>query len=149
MNLETKDLVTFDYLDDEDRAEFARYLGTDLEDMLVAGSRTPNRLQKYLPEQQYFRIRVILTSLVRDFNLPAVRYTYAIAAFLYSSGVAGSDLSPKLIEIVDSELVLLMKHLHTTDDEDEMSEKDRFERDLKTVGSRWEEYLRDRSSFVL
>jgi hypothetical protein len=127
LNITATSRITFEYLDAEDRSEFVKFLGTDFEDMLTAGSRTGYR-EKYPPEQQYYRIRVILMALARDFNLPAVRCSNATAATLYSFSLAGNDISPNIIEIVDSELVLLIKHLQSANDDDEASEKDCFER---------------------
>ena len=133
----------FYYLNEEDLSEFTEYWGTDLEDMLVAGSRTRNRLERYIPESENFAIRFLLTALVNDFKLPCVRCTLAIAISLYVMQVEqGRAVSADVKEIVELELAILIKHL-------QYEEKNDYNRDLKMAVGRWNEYHSDPDGFVL
>jgi len=133
----------FYYLNEEDLSEFTEYWGTDLEDMLVAGSRTRNRLERYIPESENFAIRFLLTALVNDFKLPCVRCTLAIAISLYVMQVEqGRAVLADVKEIVELELAILIKHL-------QYEEKNDYNRDLKMAVGRWNEYHSDPDGFVL
>lgn len=133
----------FYYLNKEDLSEFTEYWGTDLEDMLVAGSRTRNRLERYIPESENFAIRFLFTALVNDFKLPCVRYTLAIAITMYAMQLEqGRVVSGDVKDIVNLELAILIKHL-----QDE--EKEEYDRDLTIAVSRWNEYHSDPDGFAL
>ncbi|PCI58869.1 MAG: hypothetical protein COB35_12690 [Gammaproteobacteria bacterium] len=133
----------FSYLNDDDLSEFTEYFGTDLESMLVAGSCTRNRLERYIPESEYFTLRVVLTALVRDFEIPCIRQTLAIALTIYAMQIEqGRPVSADVKEIVNLELALLIKHL-----QDE--EKITYNRDLAMVINRWNEYMTDPHEFTL
>lgn len=141
----------YKYLDDDDRNDFESFWGTEHQSLLVAGSKTSNRLKKYLPEKEYYRIRVILTALVRDFKLPSARYTYAIAVMMYAITLKEDvKVSDDIKDIVDAELALLIEHLSTDDDEEDGdTEKSLFDQGIEMVLSRWNEYLSAPSAFVL
>jgi len=143
--------TSFDYLDERDSMDFDEYLGTEYQDILVAGRKTLYRLEKYIPEKEFHRIRVVLTALVRDFNLPAVRYTSAIALTIYAMSIKDDIEMPEDIRnVVNIELALLLEHLMSDDDDDDdgNSERELFDRGLEKVSSRWDEYLRDPSKFI-
>jgi hypothetical protein len=141
----------FHYLDERDERDFKEFWGTEHQSILVAGSKTSYRLQKYLPENEYYRIRVILTALVRDFELPAVRYTYAIALTIYTISLQeGTTVSEEIKNIADAELALLIEHLLTDEDDDEDdTERNLYDRNIEMVLRRWNEYLSAPSEFVL
>lgn len=140
----------FNYLDADDSGEFEEYWGTEFQDMLVSGSRTSYRLEKYLACDEYYRIRVILTALVRDFNLPSVRFTYAIALTIYAMTNQNDGQTSEVTKnIADAELALLLQHLLTDNEEDGETEKDLFDKNVEMVASRWNEYLRAPKKFVL
>ena len=133
----------FHYLNKEDLSEFSEYWDTDLEDMLVAGSRTRNRLERYIPESENFAIRFLFTALVNDFKLPCVRYTLAIAISMYAMQVEqGRAVLAGVKEIVELELAILVKHL-------QYEEKNEYKRDLTMAVNRWNEYQSDPDEFVL
>ena len=133
----------FYYLNKEDLSEFTEYWGTDFEDMLVAGSRTRNRLERYIPESENVAIRFLLTALVNDFKLPCVRYTLAIAISLYTMQLEqGRAVLTDVKEIVELELAILIKHL-------QYEEKNEYQRDLTMAVNRWSEYQSDPDGFVL
>ena len=139
----------FSYLDQEDTRDFIEFW-EDYQSILVAGSKTSYRLKKYLTEKEYLPIKVILTALVRDFNLPAVRYTYAIALMIHAMRFKDSDNATDNTKgIIEAELGLLLRHLQTDDDDEGSTEKERFDRDLELVSRRWNEYLSAPSDFVL
>ncbi|UUA75231.1 hypothetical protein [Cellvibrio sp. QJXJ] len=133
----------FSYLENNDVTEFQSYFGTEHEGMLVAGRKTINRLERYIPTDEFSKYRIILTALVRDFRLPAIRYTSAIALGLYVASVEESDSVPQSVkDIASTEFVLLLKHF---------SEEETFsyERDSDLAYSRWNEYLKNPSGFVI
>ncbi|MEC4729097.1 hypothetical protein HWQ46_26690 [Shewanella sp. D64] len=101
---EKSEKFMFAYLDEDDRKEFEHYLGTDLEDMLVSGSRTNRRLECYLDQSEFFKFRLILTALVKDFNFPCVRFTSALALTIYSVTMESSCLQKNMQDIVLQEL---------------------------------------------
>ena len=140
----------FHYLDESDTKKFKEYWGTDLESMLVAGSKTSRRLQKYLPEKEYYKIRIILTALVRDFELPAVRYTSAIALTIYVISIEkDSNISEATKNIAMAEQALLVVHLMEDNDDNGNAERDLFDRNIKSITLRWNEFLTAPSEFVL
>lgn len=133
----------FSYLEDNDAIEFHSYFGTEHEGMLVAGRKTMNRLERYIPTDEFSKYRIILTALVRDFRLPAIRYTSAIALGLYVASVEESDAVPQAVkDIASTEFVLLQKHFS---EEETLS----YERDSDLAYSRWNEYLKNPNGFVL
>ncbi len=132
----------FSYLDDEDKEKFQQYLGTDLEDLLVSGSRTSNRLKRYIEEAEFRKIRIILTALVRDFELPSVRWTFVLTLMLYAVSIEDNDASDGLNEIVKQELGLVSKHLME-------EERSHYQNGLELVVNRWGEYLSDPNGFEL
>ncbi len=90
-----------------------------------------------------------LSNLVRDFNLPAVRYTSAIALSLYAMSIQDEiNKSEEIRNIVNIELALLLEHLMSDNDDEGNSEKELFDRDLEKVSRRWNEYLKNPSEFV-
>jgi hypothetical protein len=142
--------AAFNYLDESDAKEFEEHLGTVFQEILVSGRKTLYRIEKYIPEKEYYRIRVVLTALVRDFNLSAVRYTGAIALAIYAMVLQRDD--SVLVEtknVVSAELALLLEHLMSDNDDDGNSERELFERDFEMVTKRWSEYLKAPSEFVL
>lgn len=141
--------TSFDYLDERDANEFEELLETEYQDILVAGRKTLYRLEKYIPEKEFHRIRVVLTALVRDFNLPAVRYTSAIALTMYAMSIRDEiDMSKGIKNIVDIELALLLGNLRSDNDEEDDNERELFDLGLSKVSGRWNEYLRDPDKFV-
>ena len=140
----------FHYLDESDTKKFREFWGTDFESMLVAGSKTSNRLKKYLSEKEYYKIRIILTALVRDFELPAVRYTSAIALTIYLISIEkDSKISEATKNIAMAEQALLLEHLMTDNDDDDNTERDLFDINIESVTQRWNEFLTAPSEFVL
>lgn len=144
-----KDLEDFDpefifsYLEDNDAIEFHELFGTNDESLLVAGHKTINRLERYFSAEEFSRYKVILSALVRDFNFPANRYTSGIALGLYISIVENSSSVSDLIkQIAGTEFVLLLRHLST-------SERLQYDRDSEVAYSRWNEYLKNPSGFVI
>jgi len=87
---------------------------------------------------------------VRDFKLPSVRYTYAIALTMYAMSVQNDN---NVLEadrnITNMELALLLEHLMTDNDDEENTERALFDRDLEMVNKRWNEYLSAPTEFVL
>jgi len=140
----------FHYLDESDTKKFREFWGTDFESMLVAGSKTSNRLKKYLSEKEYYKIRIILTALVRDFELPAVRYTSAIALTIYVISIEkDSNISEATKNIAMAEQALLVVHLMEDNDDNGNAERDLFDRNIKSITLRWNEFLTAPSEFVL
>lgn len=132
----------FAYLEDDDILEFDEYFGTEFEDMLVAGSRTINRLKRYLPKSDNDIIRIVFTAAVRDFKLPSGRYSYLVAVFFYSLALKQRNVPVAVKNIVDAELWLAVKHLMA-------DEKNELEKAMELMGSRWNEYVANPSGFVL
>jgi hypothetical protein len=130
------------YLDADDLGEFNEYFGTEYEHILVAGSRTNNRLARYLPESENHAIKVIFTAVVRDFGLPSIRYSYVIAVSVYAMLMDGRNVTAEVKNIVTTELALVAKHL--MDDE-----KCQYDRGLELVTQRWNEYISNPDGFVL
>ena len=139
----------FYYLKNGDKEDFIKYFGTDDEYTLVCGCSTMNRLERHLSENEFHRLKVLMTALVRTFKLPPVRYTNAIAMVLYHTMARYSTDIPEADKhIVNSELSLMLNHLQTEGDEGD-TEMDRFERDSVMVLERWNEYLKNPSGFSL
>lgn len=142
--------TSFHYLDERDSLDFQEHFGTEFQDVLVSGRKTLYRLEKYISEKEFYRIRVVLTSLVRDFNLPPVRYTSAIALTLYSMTLKDdANVSEETKDIVNIELDLLLEHLMLDNDDEGNSERELFDRDLAKVTERWNEFLSEPSQFFL
>lgn len=135
-------LKVFSYLEGDDLEEFTQYMDSEYEDMLVAGSRTSNRLARYLPKSEMDVIRLIFTAAVRDFKLPSVRYSFLVAVMFYSLALEQRNVSERVKNIVDLELGLAVTHL--MDDE-----KVEFEKALELIGMRWNEYVANPNEFVL
>jgi len=136
--------TVFDYLDERDSEEFENHLGTEYQDILVAGRKTLFRLEKYISEKEFYRIRVALTALVRDFNFPAIRYTSAIAITLYTMSIQdNNDVSENIKRIVEIELALLIEHLMSDSDDEGNSEKELFDKGLEKVSKHWNDYLKN------
>lgn len=142
MEIHEPSIKMFWYLEEEDLDDFKQNFGTDFEDILVAGSRTFNRLQRYLPANEFQRIRVIFSAIVYDFKLSPVRYSNVIAMTLYATQAKQISSNSQPLAIVLAELALASKHL--SDDE-----RVRYESGLKLVAERWNEYLSSPSNFVL
>ncbi len=141
--------TSFYYLDKRDSLDFQEHFGTEFQDILVSGRKTIYRLEKYISEKEFYRIKVILTALVRDFNLPPVRYTSAIALTLYAMTLqTDNNVSEEIKDILNIELALLLQHL-MLDDYEGNSERELFDRDFAMVSERWNEYLSKPSEFVL
>ncbi|WP_218309745.1 hypothetical protein [Alteromonas antoniana] len=131
------------YLDNEDRAEFSEYWGTENQDLLTAGSRTMNRLERYLPNDDFQVLRVIFTALHRDFQLPNVRYTvYVAMAVFFAQIEQGKKVSSDSKDILETELAIGVQHLM-------QDENEKYERDLELVITRWNDYISNPSAFVL
>lgn len=144
------DRTIFSYLEKDDRDAFVEHFGTAEEFILVGGRATMNRLKTYLSENEFYRIRIIMTALVRDFKIPPVRYMTAIVLVLYNYMAKNiSEVREPDQSIVSAELGLLLKHLQKSEYDEEDSEKDRFDRDVVTVLGRWDEYLGNPTEFVL
>ncbi len=139
----------FHYLNERDERDFKEFWGTSDQSILVAGRKTSRRLEKYLPEKEYNRIRVILAVLVRDFELPAIRYTYAIALMIYAMSLQEANESKEIKNIANAELAFLLEHLQTDNDADGDTERALFDRNVEMVTKRWNEYLSAPSEFVL
>ena len=122
----------FSYLDRDDSEKFKLYLGTELEDMLVAGSSTNCRLERYLGDSDFYQFRIILTALVKDFEFPCVRFTSVLALTIYSMTMESSGLQQEKQDIVLQELNLIKKHLM----EDELI---RYMGGLSIIIDRWGE----------
>lgn len=135
-------LVAFSYLEDDDRTEFEKYMGTENEDILVAGSRTANRLERYLPSSEMEAIRVFFTAVVRDFQLPGVRFSLLIAVSFYEAAMERRNVTAEVKEIVNSELGFALKHLMT-------DEKVEFDGALDLIAKHWDEYVSNPNGFVL
>ena len=132
----------FAYLEEDDANDFREYLGTENEELLVAGSRTPNRLERYLPKSEMDAIRVFFTAIVRDFKLPSVRFTFLVAVAFYKQAMERRNVTNETESIVNAEFGLAMKHLMD-------SEKSKFANALDLIVCRWDEYVANPSTFVL
>lgn len=141
----------FHYLVNEDRENFIEKFRTEDEYLLVNARATMNRLERHLSDNELYRIRFLMTALVRDFKLPPVRYTTAIALVLYHYiGLNNPDIPELDKHIVDAELGLLIKHLQVGDGFDDYeTEQDRFDRDSVMVLEKWDEYIQNPSEFSL
>lgn len=139
----------FHYLDAADLREFEENSRPDDRELIVADGKTLFRVEKYIPEYEFLRIRFILTALVKDFGLPAIRYTDAIALTIYSMVIEGDTKgSVEAKHIINTELSLLVQHLVDDDNQDEDNERELYETTLERVTKRWQEYISAPSEFI-
>jgi hypothetical protein len=139
----------FYYLDASDLREFEENSRPEARGLIVADGKTIHRVEKYIPEYEFLRIRFILTALVKDFGLPSIRYTEAVALTMYSMVIEGdADGSVEAKHIVNTELSLLVQHLVDDDNQDEENERELYETTLELVAKRWREYVSSPSEFV-
>lgn len=124
----------YDYLTGDALLEFRAYLGTKDEWLLVSGRKTLNRLETVLPENEFYKIRIFLTALVRDYELPANRATQTIAVNMYSLSLEGDVQKSKYKSWVDAEIDLTKKHM-------QVQEKIEFFENLKYAFETWQEYV--------
>lgn len=139
----------FYYLDASDLREFEENSRPEDRGLIVADGKTICRVEKYIPEHEFLRIRFILTALVKDFGLPAIRYTEAVALTMYSMVIeSDTNGSVEAKHIVNTELSLLVQYLVNDDNQDEENERELYETTLELVTKRWREYMASPNEFV-
>lgn len=139
----------FYYLDASDLREFEENSRPEDRGLIVADGKTIRRVEKYIPEYEFLRIRFILTALVKDFGLPAIRYTEAVALTMYSMMIeSDTNRSVEAKHIVNTELSLLVQYLVNDDNQDEENERELYETTLELVTKRWREYVSSPNEFI-
>lgn len=105
--------MKYGYLDNADAITFKKKLGSQEESSLVEGTKSLHRLSKYLPERQFNRVQVILSSLHYDFGIPTNRALNALTIQLYLDHTTKIDSETrKAVGIVAAEYDLLVRHLN-------------------------------------